>query len=60
MNNKPAPIQVVKTQNYISEYTKTNNGTVNGDASWDTTVETEIVAETESLPPELGLETEIY
>ena len=41
MNNKPAPIQVVKTQNYISEYTKTNNGTVNGDASWDTTVETE-------------------
>lgn len=41
MNNKPAPIQVVKTQNYISEYTKTNNGNVNGDASWDTTVETE-------------------
>ena len=41
MNNKPAPIQVIKTQNYISEYTKTNNGTVNGDASWDTTVETE-------------------
>lgn len=26
----------------------------------NTTVETEIVAETESLPPELGLETEIY
>ncbi|MBR5598891.1 MAG: hypothetical protein IKW39_02495 [Alphaproteobacteria bacterium] len=41
MNNKPAPIQVVKTQNYISEYTKTNNGSVGGDASWDTTVETE-------------------
>lgn len=41
MNNKPAPIQVVKTQNYISEYTKTNNGTVGGEASWDTTVETE-------------------
>ena len=42
MNNKPAPIQVVKTQNYISEYTKTNNGSnVNGENSWDTTVETE-------------------
>ena len=41
MNNKPAPIQVVKKQNYISEYTKTNNGTVGGEASWDTTVETD-------------------
>ena len=41
MNNKPAPIQVVKTQNYISEYTKTNNGTVSGEPSWDTTVSTE-------------------
>ena len=41
MNNKPAPIQVVKTQNYISEYTKTNNGTVGGEASYDVTVETE-------------------
>lgn len=26
LNNKPAPIQVVKTQNYISEITKTNSG----------------------------------
>ena len=41
MNNKPAPIQVTKTQHYISEYTKTNNGTVNGESSWDVTVETE-------------------
>lgn len=42
MNNKPAPIQVVKTQNYISEYTRTDNGTtVNGTSSFDTTVETE-------------------
>ncbi len=41
MNNKPAPIQVVKTQNYISEYTKTNNGSVGGEASYDITVTTE-------------------
>lgn len=41
MNNKPAPIQVVKKQNYISEYTKTNNGDVGGQASYDVTVETE-------------------
>lgn len=41
MNNKPAPIQVVKTQNYISELTKTNNGTVGGENSYDVTVETE-------------------
>lgn len=41
MNNKPAPIQVVKTQNYISEYTKTNNGSVGGEASYDITVSTE-------------------
>ena len=26
LNNKPAPIQVVKTQNYISEITKTSSG----------------------------------
>jgi type IVB pilus formation R64 PilN family outer membrane protein len=26
LNNKPAPIQVVKTQNYISQITKTNSG----------------------------------
>lgn len=41
MNNKPAPIQVIKKQNYISEYTKTNNGTVGGEQSYDITVETE-------------------
>ncbi len=39
LNNKPAPIQVVKTQNYISEITKTNSG---GDASYyDVSTETE-------------------
>ena len=27
LNNKPAPIQVTQKQNYISEMTKTNNGT---------------------------------
>ena len=41
MNNKPAPIQVVKTQNYISEYTKTNNGSTGDSNSYDITVETE-------------------
>ena len=41
MNNKPAPIKVVTTQNYISEYTKTNNGTVGGDASYDVSIDTE-------------------
>ena len=39
LNNKPAPIQVVKKQNYISEITKTNSG---GDASYyDISTETE-------------------
>lgn len=39
LNNKPAPIQVVKKQNYISEITKTNSG---GDASYyDVSTETE-------------------
>lgn len=37
MNNKPAPIQVIKKQNYISEYTKT----VDSEQSYDITVETE-------------------
>ena len=37
LNNKPAPIQVVKTQNYISELTKTSS---DGD-SYDISVETE-------------------
>lgn len=41
MNNKPAPIQVVKKQNYISEITKTNSG---GDGdSYDLSTETEEV-----------------
>jgi len=31
LNNKPAPIQVVKKQNYISEITKTNSG---GDSNY--------------------------
>ncbi len=39
LNNKPAPIQVVRKQNYISEITKTNSG---GDASYyDISTETE-------------------
>lgn len=38
MNNKPAPIQVVKTQNYISEITKTNSGDSD---TYDISVETE-------------------
>lgn len=39
LNNKPAPIQVVKTQNYISEITKTNSGS-SGDY-YDLSTETE-------------------
>ena len=38
MNNKPAPIQVVKTQNYISDVTKTNSGDSD---TYDISVETE-------------------
>ncbi len=39
LNNKPAPIQVIKKQNYVSEITKTNSG---GDASYyDISTETE-------------------
>ncbi|MBR3661921.1 MAG: hypothetical protein IKN67_01420 [Alphaproteobacteria bacterium] len=38
MNNKPAPIQVVKTQNYISEVTKTQSGDSD---TYDISVETE-------------------
>lgn len=37
LNNKPAPIQVVKTQNYISEITKTNSG---ADDYYDISTET--------------------
>ena len=41
MNNKPAPIQVVTKQNYISEITKTDSG---GDGeNYDISVETEEV-----------------
>ena len=39
MNNKPAPIQVMRKQNYISEITKTNSGT-DGD-NYDISVTTE-------------------
>lgn len=38
MNNKPAPIQVVKTQNYISEITKTNSS---DSGTYDISVETD-------------------
>ena len=39
LNNKPAPIQVVKKQNYISEITKTNSG---GDSNYyDISTETQ-------------------
>ena len=38
MNNKPAPIQVVKKQNYISEITKTNSG---DSGVYDVSVDTE-------------------
>lgn len=38
MNNKPAPIQVVKTQNYISQITKTSSG---DSGTYDISVETE-------------------
>ncbi len=39
LNNKPAPIQVVKTQNYISEITKTSNGSDSGSYDISTTTE---------------------
>ena len=39
LNNKPAPIQVVKTQNYISEITVTSNGGDSDDR--DVSVDTE-------------------
>lgn len=38
MNNKPAPIQVVRTQKYISQLTKTNSGDSD---TYDISVETE-------------------
>ena len=39
LNNKPAPIQVIKKQNYISEITKTNSG--NDGDYYDISTETE-------------------
>lgn len=39
LNNKPAPIQVVEKQTYISEVTKTDSGGTSG--SYDISVETE-------------------
>lgn len=39
LNNKPAPIQVTQKQNYISEMTKTNNGT--DGSNYDISVTTE-------------------
>ena len=39
LNNKPAPIQVTQKQNYISEMTKTNNGT--DGTNYDISVTTE-------------------
>lgn len=39
LNNKPAPIQVIKKQKYISEITKTNSGS-DGD-NYDISTETE-------------------
>jgi len=39
MNNKPAPIQVVSKQNYVSEITKTNSGST-GD-NYDISIETD-------------------
>lgn len=39
MNNKPAPIQVVTKQNYVSEITKTNSGST-GD-NYDISIETD-------------------
>jgi type IVB pilus formation R64 PilN family outer membrane protein len=41
LNNKPAPIQVTQKQNYISEMTKTNNGT--DGSNYDISVTTEEV-----------------
>ena len=41
LNNKPAPIQVTKKQNYISEITKTNSGSGDGSSDYDISTTTE-------------------
>lgn len=41
LNNKPAPIQVTKKQNYISEITKTNSGSTDGSSDYDISTTTE-------------------
>lgn len=41
LNNKPAPIQVTRTENYISEITKTNSGSSDSGTDYDISTETE-------------------
>ncbi len=41
LNNKPAPIQVTRTENYISEITKTNSGSSDSGYDYDISTETE-------------------
>ena len=41
LNNKPAPIQVTRKENYISEITKTNSGSSDTGSDYDISTETE-------------------
>ena len=41
LNNKPAPIQVTRKENYISEITKTNSGSSDDGSDYDVSTETE-------------------
>ena len=41
LNNKPAPIQVTRKENYISEITKTNSGSSDTGTDYDVSTETE-------------------
>ena len=41
LNNKPAPIQVTRKENYISEITKTNSGSSDTGTDYDISTETE-------------------
>ncbi len=41
LNNKPAPIQVTRKENYISEITKTNSGSSDSGTDYDISTETE-------------------
>ncbi len=41
LNNKPAPIQVTRKENYISEITKTNSGSSGDSSDYDISTETE-------------------